>query len=187
MTNKDCRKPPNRETLKKPSKAITAKEVLLKRIGTHNPAAIIETKTTAKIVIIKVLMSKEVTTGKETEADDLHRLTTGKTDVAIAGRMIPSGTEIKLIAITTGRTLTGRIREGISIVTKVVEMILSIGTGSQASGAEWRNVVTGATEGTGGVGQGRGWIETEAVKEEVGQGKKLVWSASAGKCHLSTK
>ncbi len=128
------------------------------------------------------MMSKEATTARETEVDDLHRLTTGRTDEAIAGRMIPSGTEIKLMTETKGRTSTGRIRGGISIVTKVVAMIGSIGTGSQARGGEWRSVVTGATEKVGGVGQGKGWTETEVVKEEVGQGKKLaIASASAGK------
>ena len=187
MTNKDCKKPPNRETHKKPFKATTAKHWLLKRIGTHSPA-IIETRTTAKIARIKVLMSKEVTKVRETEADDLHRLTTGRTDEAIADKMIPTGTEIKLMTETKGRISTGRIRGGISIVTKVVAMSRNIGTGSQASGGEGRSVVRGVIEGTGEVGQGKGWTETEEVKEEVDQGIKLaIASANAGKSRPSTK
>jgi len=178
MTNKDCRKP--RETHKKPSKATTVKRRLLKRIGTHSPA-IVETKT--KTAIISILLSN--TTAKETEADGLHLLTTRGIDEAIAGRT--TGTEIKLMTETIGRTLKGRIRHG-TIVTKVVEMITIIGIGIKVKGGVGRIV---AIEGTGGVGQGRGTDGTggkEVVKEGVGLGKKLATLvASEGKGHQSRR
>ena len=134
-------------------------------------------------------MSKEVTTARETEADGLHLLTAGQTDEAIAGRMTPRGTEIKLMTETIGRTLTGSIRDG-TIVSKVVAMITIIGIGSQVSGGAWRSVGTEVIEGTRGVGRGKGkeGTEKEGVREGVGLGKKLaIASVSAGKGHLSKR
>jgi hypothetical protein len=134
-------------------------------------------------------MSKEVTTAREIEADGLHLLTTGRTDEAIAGRMTPRGTEIKLTTETIGRTLTGSIRGG-TIVSKVVATIMIIGIGSQVSGGAWRSVGTEVIEVTGGVDRGKGkeGTEKEGVREGVGLGKKLaIVSVSAGKGHLSKR
>jgi len=134
-------------------------------------------------------MIKEVTTAREIEADGLHLLTTGRTDEAIAGRMTPKGTEIKLMTETIGRTLTGSIRDG-TIVSKVVATIMIIGIGSQVSGAAWRSVVTEVIEGIGGVGREKGkeGTEKEGVRKGVGLGKKLaIASVSAGKGRLSKR
>jgi len=190
MTNKDCRKP--RETHKKPSKATTASHRLLKRIGTRSPA-IVETKT--KTAIIKILLSSIM--ARETKADGLRLLITREIEEAIAGRT--TGTEIKLMTVTIGRTSKDRIRYG-TIVTKVVVMITIIGIGIQASGGAGTIDAIEVKEGIGGVGQGRGTEETEeteeieeievtevtevievievtegteVMKEEVGQGKKV--------------